>query len=159
MIIVITKCIFLYFVLGLVPTSCVEFVFKRKEFGTPSWRSLCRRSCVDIVKILLCEGGDVEQWLKPRNISQCLRLIHYLLTLSLFLSSSALYCLYHIHAWYWLCGHTCVEPRELIKAPQLLIDESREVVSEPFTGNSGSLLFTLSVFAIKFLNSVSFALY
>jgi len=32
----------------------------------------------DIVKILLCEGGDVEQWLEPRNISWCLRLIHYL---------------------------------------------------------------------------------
>ena len=34
--------------------------------------------CVDIVKILLCESGDVEQWLEPRNISRCLRLIHYL---------------------------------------------------------------------------------
>ena len=30
--------------------------------------SLCGKSCVDeIVEILLCEGGDVEQWLEPRN--------------------------------------------------------------------------------------------
>ena len=30
--------------------------------------SLCGKSCVDeLVKILLCEGGDVEQWLEPRN--------------------------------------------------------------------------------------------
>ena len=37
------------------------------------------KSCVDaIVEILLCEGGDVEQWLEPQNISWCLRLIHYL---------------------------------------------------------------------------------
>jgi len=32
----------------------------------------------DIVEILLCEGGDVEQWLEPRNISCYLWLIHYL---------------------------------------------------------------------------------
>ena len=31
---------------------------------------LCGKSCVDdIMEILLCEGGDVEQWLEPRNIS------------------------------------------------------------------------------------------
>ena len=26
----------------------------------PQWRSLCGRSLVDIMEILLCEGGDVE---------------------------------------------------------------------------------------------------
>jgi len=36
-----------------------------------------------IVKILhSVEGGDVEQWLKPQNISSCLRLLTFsLLTL------------------------------------------------------------------------------
>ena len=34
------------------------------------WEVLCRH----IVEILLCEGGDVEQWLELRNISLCLRL-------------------------------------------------------------------------------------
>ena len=29
---------------------------------------------MDIVEILLCEGGDVEQWVEPRNISSCLYL-------------------------------------------------------------------------------------
>ena len=42
--------------------------------GSPVWEVLC--GC--IVKILLCEGGDVEQWLEPRNISRYLRLIYYL---------------------------------------------------------------------------------
>ena len=41
--------------------------------------SLCGKSCVDdIEEILLCEGEDVKQWFEPRNISWCLRLIHYL---------------------------------------------------------------------------------
>jgi len=45
--------------------------------------SLCGKSYVDdLVKILLCKGGNVEQWLEPQNISYCLHLIHYLLTLS-----------------------------------------------------------------------------
>ena len=35
-------------------------------------------SCVDIVEIFLCEGGDVEQWLEPRNISLYLCLIYSL---------------------------------------------------------------------------------
>ena len=56
----------------------------------------------DIVKILLCEGGDVEQWLEPRNISWCLCLIHYLLL-------SLLYCAFHhiVHIIYML-GFDCV---------------------------------------------------
>ena len=44
-------------------------------------RFLCERSCVKIVEILLCEGRDVEQWLKSRFIYLCLRLIFYLSTL------------------------------------------------------------------------------
>ena len=41
--------------------------------------SLYGRSCVDeLVEIFLCEGGDVDWVLEPRNISLCLRLIHYL---------------------------------------------------------------------------------
>jgi len=38
---------------------------------------------VNVVKILLCERENVEQWLELQNISLCLRLIHYLSTLSL----------------------------------------------------------------------------
>ena len=67
--------------------SCVEVVFVGERIclllvcitQILSGGFLCEKSCVDdIVKILLCEGGDVEQWLEPRNISWCLRLIHYL---------------------------------------------------------------------------------
>ena len=59
--------------------------------------------CGHIVEILLCEGGDVEQWLEPRNISRCLRLIHYLLTLSfLYLA------LLHIVHIIYMLGIDCV---------------------------------------------------
>ena len=57
--------------------SCILEVCNCKFLGGGF---LCGRSCVNVVKILLCEGGDVEQWLKPQNISLCLRLIHYLST-------------------------------------------------------------------------------
>ena len=43
-----------------------------------------------IVEILLCEGGDIEQWHEPRNISWCLRLD---------LSLSTLYSLYILHCY------------------------------------------------------------
>ena len=54
--------------------SCVEVVFGGErscvllECITQilSGGSLCGKSCVDaLVEILLCEGGDVEQWLEP----------------------------------------------------------------------------------------------
>ena len=60
--------------------SCVEVVFVgERSCVLPvcitqilSGGSLCGKSCVDaIVEILLCEGGDVEQWLEPRNIFCC----------------------------------------------------------------------------------------
>ena len=66
--------------------SCVEVVLLERGV-VYSWfvyqilcgGSLCGKSCVDaIVEIFLCEGGDVEQWLKPQNIFWHLRLIHYL---------------------------------------------------------------------------------
>jgi len=74
---------------------------------------------VDIVKILLCEGEVVEQWLEPRNISYCLRLIRYLLTPSL-LYLALIHIARILYVWYCLCAHTCVEPREFHIAPQLL---------------------------------------
>jgi len=49
-----------------------------------------------IVKILLCEGEDVEQWLEPQNMSWCLRLSRYLSTLSLFISFIAFIVLIHM---------------------------------------------------------------
>ena len=96
---------------------CRGFLFEREELGTPGcnynpqWRSLCGRSCVDIVKILLCKGGDVEQWLESRNISLCLRLIHCLLLLSLLYLALLLYCSYS-YARYSLCVPTLVLNQE-----------------------------------------------
>ena len=112
----------LFFTLALcLSLLCRVIVFERGvvcfkcSVVIPQWRSLCGRSCVDIVEILLCEGGDVEQWLEPQNLC----LIHYLL-LCLSYILHYLYCSYLIHARYCLCTHTCVEPRELHIAPQLL---------------------------------------
>ena len=83
--------------------------------------SLCGMSCVDaLVEILLCEGGDVEQWLEPRNISLGLRLIHYLLLSLLYLALFHIVHIIHICLVLFVCAHTFVEPRELQIAPQLL---------------------------------------
>ena len=67
-------------------TSCVKVVVLERSCVLQdcitqilSGGSLCGKSCMDdIVKILLCEGSDIEQWLKPQNISCCLQSIHYL---------------------------------------------------------------------------------
>ena len=75
----------------------------------------------DIVKILLCEGGDVEL---GARISKYI-LVFAIDPLSLN-SLSLLYCALHhiVHIIYMLvlivCAHTCVQPRELYIAPQLL---------------------------------------
>ena len=63
--------------------------------------SLCGKSCVDvIVKILLCEGGDVE--LGARTSKHILVFTFDPLSLSLSLSYivHCSYCSYHIHAWF-----------------------------------------------------------
>ena len=57
---------------------------------------------MDIVKILLCGGGDVEQWLEPQNISLCLRLDFLFNSLSLYLALP-----YIVHIIYML-GIVCV---------------------------------------------------
>ena len=84
---VITKCISFFALYHLLCRDlCIErgVVYSQCKVVIPWWRSLCERSCMDIVKIFLCEGGNVEQWLGPRNISWCLCLIHYLSALSLY---------------------------------------------------------------------------
>ena len=82
-------------------------VYSKCRVIIPQWRSLHGRSFVDIVKILLCEGGDVEQWLEPRNISCSLCLIHYLITLPLLYL--ALLFIAHIHMLdiVCVCPHLC----------------------------------------------------
>ena len=141
--------------LGFVPSLlcrgvCVDrgVVYSPCWVVIPQWRSLCGRSCVDIVEILLCEGGDVE-WLEPRNISWCLRLIHYFSTLSLFISCIVITCSYS-YTKYSLCAHLCSTKRAFNSTSTFSPEEFRVVVSELFTGNSGSLLVTYSVLAIKF---------
>ena len=80
---------------------------------------------MDIVEILLCEGGDVEQWLEPQNISSCLRL-------DLF---SQLFFSYILHYFTLLISYTCVvlvvRPhlcliKRAFKAPQLIIQRNQE---------------------------------
>jgi len=106
--------------------SCVEVVVVSERscvlqsciIQILSGGSLCGKSCVDdIVKNLLGEGGDVEQWLEPRNIYRCLQLIHFL-SLS-FISCIDSYCSYLICLVLFVCL-TCVEPREFHIVPQLL---------------------------------------
>jgi len=137
--------------------SCVEVivfergvVYSKCSVVISQWRSLCGRSCVDIVKILLCEGWNVEQWLEPRNISCCLCLIYYILTLSL-LYLVLLYIAYiHLLDIFCVCSHLCWTKRASYGTSTLNLEKSRGEVPEPFTGNSGSLLVTRSVLQLSF---------
>ena len=88
--------------------SCVLPVLScNSSVEVPLWKVLCGHS-----GILMCEGEDVEQWLEPQNIIFCLRLIHYLSTLSLFIFYIALHCSYYIHGRYCLFVPTLVLNQE-----------------------------------------------
>ena len=86
--------------------------------------SLCKKSCVDeLVEILLCEGGDVELGARTSKYIFVFAFAFDPLSLTL----SLLYCaLYHFILFIsFICLDlfvclTCVEPRELYIAPQLL---------------------------------------
>ena len=58
----------------------------------------------DLVKIFLCEGGDVELGAQPQNISLCLRFDPLSLTLSLILCLA----LIHIVHIIYMLGFICV---------------------------------------------------
>ena len=73
----------------------------------------------------MCQGGDIQQWLEPRNISLCLCLDLFS-QLSSLLYLALLYIVHiHIHARYYLCAHACVHKR-VIEAPQLLLQRNLE---------------------------------
>ena len=146
-----------FFTLALCLPSCVEVimferrvVYSKYRVAIPQWRFFCGRSYMDIVKILLCECEDVEQWLEPQNISSCLRLdLFSQLSSLLYL---VLLCIVHIHMLdiVCVCLYLCWTKRASYSTSTLNLEESRRVVPEPFTRNSGSLLVTHSVFSIKF---------
>ena len=83
--------------------------------------SLCGKSCVDdIVEIFLCEGGDVEQGARTSKHVLVFAFDPLSLTLSYILSCIDSYCsISYICLGLFVC-HTCVKPRELHIAPQLL---------------------------------------
>ena len=85
--------------------------------------SLCGKSCVnDLVKILLCEGGDVE--LGVRTSKHILVLAFDLLSLnslSYIVPCIDSYCSFILICLIlFVCTYTFVEPKELYIAPQLL---------------------------------------
>ena len=110
--------------------SCVEVVFVGERSCvllvciTQILRgdSLCEKSCVDdIVEILLCEDGHVElgaQTSKHILVFSFDQLSLNSLSLSYIVHCIILFILY-ICLVLIVC-HTCVEPRELYIAPQLL---------------------------------------
>ena len=93
--------------------------------------SLCGKSCVDaIVKIFLCEGGDVE--LGARTSKHILVFAFDPLSLN-----SLLYCALHhivhiLYAWYCLCV-------PILEHLNSYLEEFRGDSLEPFTGNSVTL--------------------
>ena len=68
----------------------------------------------------------------------------------LFISYIALHCSYSYTCLVlFVCPHLCSIKRAFNSTSTLCLEESRGVVSESFTGNSGSLLVTHSMLAIK----------
>jgi len=121
--------LFLCFVLGLVSISCVE-VCKREGIVyswcwviISQWRSLCGRLCVDIVKIFLCKGRDVEQWLEPRNI--CYVCVWSSSLNSQLLYFTLIYLLILICLILFVYPHLCLIKRA-IETPQLIIQRNSE---------------------------------
>ena len=92
-------------------------------FQILSGGSLCGKSFVDaIVEIFLCEGGDVE--LGARTSKHILVFAFdplSLSSLSYFVPCIDSYCSFILICLIlFVCAHTCVQPRELHIAPQLL---------------------------------------
>ena len=86
---------------------------------------MCGKSCVDdLVKILLCEGGDVVLCARTSNQISVFAFDPLSLTLSLSLLCCTLHHFILLISFICLalivCAHTCVKPRELKIAPQLL---------------------------------------
>ena len=106
------------------------------------WEVLCGR----VSKIFLCEGGDVELGARISKYILVFAFDPLSLTLSLILCIAS-YCSYHIYACVDCVCFTCVKPRELHIAPQLLF---RGDSLEPFTGNSATLFDYTKCVAISF---------
>ena len=111
-----------------------------------------------IVKILLCEGGNVEQWLKLQNISWCLCLN---LSLSTLFSLYILYC--YFCSYPYMLDIVCVltqmySTKRAIEAPQLIIQRNREESSRALHGKFGlTLSYTLCV-SVKVFNFILFVI-
>ena len=74
------------------------------------------------MEILLCEGGDVELGARTSKHIFVFAFDPLSLALSLTLCLALIHIVHsYLYAWYYLCVClTCVEPRELYIAPQLL---------------------------------------
>ena len=112
--------------------------------------SPCGKSCVDeIVEILLCEGGDVEQWLEPRNKLLVFVIDPLSLTLSLYFVHWFILP-YHIHAWFVCVPHLCLTKRASYSTSTLIQRNSEELVQSPSPGIRLHSLVTLSVLQLSF---------
>ena len=112
---------------------------------------------MDVVKILLCEGGDVEARTSkhifmlafdPLSLNSISLHIFHCFTLFIFIYMLDIVCVPTL-----MCNQ-----ESFYSTSTLNLEEPQGVVSKPFTGNSGSFLVTHCVFAIKFLNFTLFVL-
>ena len=106
----------------------------------------------ELVKILLCEGGDVELGARTSKHIFVFTFDSLSLTLSLILCLVLIHIIHsYLYAWYclYVC-HTCVQPREFHIAPQLYLEEFRGDSQEPFTGNSVTLFAYTKCVTINF---------
>ena len=74
----------------------------------------------ELVKILLCEGGDVELGARTSKHIFVFAIDPLFLNSLLYLTLLHIVHIIHICLVLFVCAHACVEPRELQIAPQLL---------------------------------------
>jgi len=143
--------------------SCVEVVFVGERSCVLlvvfaqilSGGSLCGKSCVDdIVEILLCDGEDVEQWLVPRNVSCCLRLIHYLLLSLIYLALIHIVHIILICLVLFVCASLVLNQESFTWHLNSYLEE---IVQSPSPGIRLHFLVTLSVLYFSF-NSALFVI-
>jgi len=101
------------------------------------------------VEILLCEGGDVEQWLEPRN--KLLVFVFDPLSLTLSLLCALIHIIISYTCLCCLCvPHLCLTTRASYSTLTLIQRNQEELVQSPFSGIRLHSLVTLSVLQICF---------
>jgi len=145
-----------FFALALSLPSCVEvFVLRERSCILPVLS--CNSSVeVPLWKVLCGHSGNPSVWKRGRRV--VVRTSKHIPVFVFDLFTFSLFYIFHCLTLFisytclvlFVCPHLCWTKRASNRTSTLNLEESRGVVPEPFTENSGSLLVAHSVLAIKF---------